>query len=108
MTPDQYALQRKKADQTHFRIPDTAFTTITTNVNYQTSIHTDKGDDVEGFGNLVVIERGEYKGAETCFPQYGIGVDVRTGDTLFMDVHQPHANLPMVKSDKETKRLSVA
>jgi hypothetical protein len=107
MTPEQYELQRKKADQTHFRIPDTAFTTITTNVNYQTSIHTDKGDDVEGFGNLVVIERGEYKGAETCFPQYGIGVDVRTGDTLFMDVHQPHANLPMVKSDKETKRLSI-
>lgn len=107
LTPEHYALQRKKANQTHFRIPDTAFTTITTNVNYQTSIHTDKGDDVDGFGNLAVIERGDYKGAETCFPQYGIGVDVRTGDTLFMDVHQPHANLPMTKSDDETKRLSI-
>jgi hypothetical protein len=56
---------------------------------------------------LAVIEQGKYSGAETCFPQYGIGIDVRNGDILFMDVHQPHANLPMVKSDKETKRLSI-
>jgi hypothetical protein len=107
MTPEQYALQRKKANQTHFKIPNTSFTTVTTNVNYQTSIHTDKGDDSDGFGNLVVIEKGDYKGAETCFPQYGIGVDVRTGDVLFMDVHEPHGNLPMVKKDDETKRLSI-
>jgi hypothetical protein len=107
LAPEQYELQRKKANQTHFKIPDTAFTTVTTNVNYQTTIHTDKGDDEEGFGNLVVIENGEYKGAETCFPQYGIGVDVRTGDILFMDVHEPHGNLPMVKVDTDAKRLSI-
>jgi hypothetical protein len=109
LTPDQYAAQRKKANQTHFKIPSTAFTTVTTNLNYQTSIHTDKGDDEEGFGNLAVIEKGPgYKGGETCFPQYGIGVDVRTGDILFMDVHQPHANLPIHLNDKEeSKRLSI-
>jgi hypothetical protein len=50
LVPDKYKEQRKKADETHFKIPNTAFTTITTNVNYQTTIHTDKGDDVEGFG----------------------------------------------------------
>ena len=109
LTPHQYAKQRKKANQTYFKIPGTAFTTVTTNVNYQTTIHTDKGDDEEGFGNLAVIERGAgYTGGETCFPQYGIGVDVRTGDVLFMDVHQPHANLPIVLKDKEDSiRLSV-
>ena len=107
LTPDHYKLQRKKANETHFKIQDTSFTTVTTNVNYQTSIHTDKGDDDDGFGNLAVIERGEYSGGETCFPQYGLGVNVRTGDILFMDVHQPHANLPIHKKTADTIRLSI-
>jgi hypothetical protein len=107
LTPEQYKKQRAKANQTHFKIPGTSFTTVTTNVNYQTSIHTDAGDDVEGFGNLAVIDVGEYTGGETCFPQYGIGVNVRRGDILFMDVHQPHANLPLHKKTKDTIRLSI-
>jgi hypothetical protein len=76
-------------------------------VNYQTATHTDKGDDEEGFGNLAVIERGKYEGGETCFPQYGIGVDVRQGDVLYMDVHHHHANLPVVLTEKDAIRLSV-
>lgn len=107
LTPEQYKLQRRKANQTYFKIPGTSFTTVTTNINFQTSVHKDTGDDEEGFGNLAVIERGEYTGGETCFPQYGIGVNVRSGDILFMDVHQPHANLPMHKKDKESIRLSI-
>lgn len=106
-TPDHYKLQAAKAAQTHFKIKGTSFTTVTTNVNFQTTIHTDKGDDDEGFGNLVVIEKGRYEGAETCFPQYGLGVDVRTGDVLFMDVHEWHGNLPLKLVDKDAKRLSV-
>lgn len=107
MLPTYYAKQVKKANQTYFRIPKTAFTTITTNVNFQTSIHKDKGDDAEGFGNLAVIENGKYSGAETCFPQYGIGVDVRNEDVLFMDVHQWHGNLPMIYDEKDAIRLSI-
>ena len=105
--PDQYKTQRRKANQTPFHIQNTAFTTITVNVNFKTTVHTDKGDDPEGFGNLVVIERGEYEGSETCFPQYGCGVDVRTGDILFMNVHQLHGNLPMVKKSKDAIRLAI-
>jgi hypothetical protein len=105
--PENYGKQKHKANQTPFRIPGTAFTTITTNVNFQTFIHTDKGDDIEGFGNLAVIEHGQYKGGETCFPQYGIGVDVRTGDVLYMDVHQPHANLPLEPITPDAIRLSI-
>jgi len=107
LTPEQYKKQIAKANETYFRVGKTAFTTITTNVNYQTTTHTDKGDDEEGFGNLAVIERGKYEGGETCIPQYGIGVDVRTGDMLFMDVHEPHANLPIVLKEKDAKRLSI-
>ena len=105
--PENYGKQKKKATQTPFRIANTAFTTITTNVNYQTTVHKDKGDDAEGFGNLVVIEHGKYKGGETCLPQYGIGVDVRTGDVLYMDVHEAHGNLPIELETKDAKRLSI-
>jgi hypothetical protein len=107
LTPDEYVKQNQKANETYFRIPNTCFTTITVNVNYQTSVHIDKGDDEEGFGNLVVIEKGNYTGGETCFPQYGIGVNVRSGDILFMDVHQPHGNLPIVRIDEDAKRMSI-
>jgi len=106
-TPEHYKRQNNKAKETAFKIPDTAFTTITTNVNFITSIHRDKGDDKEGFGNLVVIEDGKYSGSETCFPQYGIGVDVRTGDILFMNVHEMHGNLPITMIDKDARRLSI-
>lgn len=107
LIPNHYLNQIKKANQTHFRIPKTSFTTITTNVNFQTSVHKDKGDDKDGFGNLTVIEYGDYSGAETCLPQYGIGVDVRTGDVLFMDVHEWHGNLPMTNKSKDAVRLSI-
>jgi len=105
--PEYYAKQRKKANQTPFKITGTSFTTITTNVNFRTSIHKDKGDDDEGFGNLIVIEDGKYTGAETCLPQYGVGVNVRRGDVLFMNVHEWHGNLPMKPENDNVKRLSV-
>jgi hypothetical protein len=105
--PEPYKKQRRKANQTPFKISGTAFTTVTTNVNYQTAVHTDKGDDCEGFGNLAVIEHGKYTGGETCFPQYGICVDVRTCDILYMDVHQAHGNLPIELTSPDVKRLSI-
>jgi len=105
--PDNYVKQKKKANQTPFKISNTSFTTITTNVNFQTTIHKDKGDDSEGFGNLAVIEKGRYSGGETCLPQYGIAVNVRTGDILYMDVHEWHGNLPIKLIDKNAIRLSI-
>jgi hypothetical protein len=105
--PSCYEQQRKKANTTPFKIPKTAFTTITTNVNFQTTIHRDKGDDKDGFGNLAVIEHGKYSGGETCFPQYGVGVNVRMGDILFMNVHEWHGNLPIKLQDSKAKRLSI-
>ena len=104
--PTYYEKQARKAKETHFKIADTAFTTITTNINFQTTIHTDKGDDEEGFGNLAVIEKGKYTGGETCLPQFGIGVDVREGDILFMNVHEWHGNLP-IKLEKNAERMSI-
>lgn len=102
-----YLQQQKKAKQTPFTISDTVFSTVTINVNFKTGIHTDKGDDPNGFGNLTVIEHGKYSGGETCFPQYGIGVNVRTGDILLMDVHQIHGNLPIKYESPDAKRMSI-
>jgi hypothetical protein len=107
LVPDQYHNQYTKALQTPFCIADTSFTTVTLNVNFQTRLHKDMGDDKDGFGNVVVIENGGYSGGETCFPEYGIGVNVRTGDVLFMDVHQRHGNLPILLDTPESKRLSL-
>jgi len=104
--PEYYEKQYKKAKETHFKIGDTSFSTVTINKNFKTSLHKDKGDDPDGFGNLCTIQRGNYTGGETCFPQYGIGVDVREGDILLMDVHQWHANLPM-KLEEGAVRMSV-
>jgi len=92
--PDRYAIQYDKATKTKFKIEDTAFTTVTVNYNFQTALHVDKGDCKEGFGVLVV------SGDDTCggyllFPRYDIGVLVKTGDVLFMNVHEYHCNSPV-------------
>lgn len=105
--PEEHALQLKAAQSTDYVIADTAFSTITTNLNLQTASHTDKGDYMNGFGNLVVIEKGDYDGGYTGFPQYGIAVDVRTGDFLGMDVHQLHGNTPIIPKTENAERLSI-
>jgi hypothetical protein len=105
--PEKYKNQRKKADETEFKIDGTAFTTVTTNINFQTTIHKDTGDDANGYGNLSVIEKGSYEGGETCLPQYGIGVNVREGDILLMDVHEWHGNLPIKLKEPTAERMSI-
>jgi hypothetical protein len=105
--PTHHKIQHKEAQTTGFVIDDTAFSTITTNLNLQTACHYDKGDFSRGFGNLVVIERGKYDGGFTGFPQYGIAVDVRTGDFLGMDVHRLHGNEPINPQTEDAERLSL-
>lgn len=108
LCPNEYADQRKAAKSTPFHIKGTAFSTVTTNLNFRTAAHTDSGDWPTGFGNLAVIEKGSsYKGAYTGFPQYGVAVDCRNGDFLAMDVHQVHGNSPMDPEDETSQRLSL-
>jgi len=102
LIPDAYQKQLCKAkEKCHLQIPKTCFSTITINRNFRTALHRDAGDYKEGFGNLTVIERGNYHGGYTCFPQFGIGVDVRRGDFLAMDVHEWHTNTPIVETDED-------
>lgn len=112
LIPDRHEIQLKKASLTpDFQIDNTAYSTITINYDWRTSLHKDKGDLDEGFGNLLVLEKSKsgypdnkgYTGGYLGFPQYGIAVDVRQGDYLAMDVHQYHSNTEI----KGSGRLSV-
>lgn len=105
--PSHYKSQYKACCKTNHRIKGTCFSTVTTNLNLQTAVHTDKGDYKDGFGNLVVIEKGKYKGGYTGFPKYGVAVDLRTGDFLGMDVHEFHGNTPLEGKEGKYERLSL-
>ena len=107
LLPEEHHKQLRETNKTKYKIPGTAFTTITTNLNLQTAVHKDKGDYREGFGNLVVLEKGKYNGGYTGFPQYGVAVDVRSGDFLAMDVHQFHGNEPIEPVTEDAERLSI-
>ena len=94
----QLAAAKKKP---MFQIEDTAFSSLTINRNFRTAMHKDAGDYEQGFGNITVVERGKYHGGYTCFPQYGVGFNVRMGDFLGMDVHQWHTNTEMYETAED-------
>tara|TARA_B110000858_G_scaffold82658_3_gene95826 strand:+ start:7390 stop:8541 length:1152 start_codon:yes stop_codon:yes gene_type:complete len=115
LTPDKHAAQLKRCQQvSQFAIADTAYSTITINYSWRTALHKDSGDYGDGFGNLIVVEDSnnpyKYRGAYMGFPQYGVAVDVRTGDFLAMDVHEWHCNTEFipdykVKVDKSDRNI---
>lgn len=108
LVPDNYQRQYDRASQTpEYQIKGTPFSTATINYNWQTALHRDKGDFVEGFGNLVILERGQYDGGYIGFPQFGVLINVRQGDFLAMDVHQWHTNTDIVLKSVDAARLSV-
>ena len=79
---------------------------ITLNKNFRTSCHYDKGDLEEGFGNLAVLEGGEYTGGYTILPKYGVGVDCRSCDLALFDVHELHGNTE-IKRIGNAERISI-
>ena len=109
LMPEHYARQRKVADETSqdFVIKDTAFTTVTVNSNWQTAVHTDKGDFEKGFGNLVALRKGRYTGGYFVLPKWGVAFDLQNCDLLLCDVHQWHGNTPINMIDEDAKRISL-
>lgn len=118
LVPKHHRFQLNRARKTKkFQIEDTAFSTVTLNYNFRTALHRDKGDLEEGFGNLLILEKGkcmpgtdEYDGGYLGFPQYKVAVNVRQGDFLAMDVHEYHTNTPIkarIKGKDNFGRLSI-
>ena len=93
------ALRKHKA----YQIANTAFSTLTVNLNFRTALHKDAGDYKDGFGNLSVIEWGKYHGGITMFPRFRVGFDVRTGDFLACDVHEWHTNSKLYETEEDKK-----
>tara|TARA_R110000787_G_scaffold21460_2_gene63490 strand:- start:39 stop:1025 length:987 start_codon:yes stop_codon:yes gene_type:complete len=106
--PDRYSFQKTIAENSSqdFIIKETSFSTVTVNKNFRTAAHYDKGDLREGFGNLGVISKGEYEGAITVIPKYGIGLDLRNTDLAIFDVHELHGNTEMVRKN-HCERISI-
>ncbi len=109
LVPEHYKLQRDEADNTSqdFVIRNTAFTTVTVNKNWQTAVHTDKGDFEKGFGNLVVLRQGKYTGGYFVLPKWGVAFDVQNCDLLLVNVHEWHGNTPINKIDDDATRISL-
>jgi hypothetical protein len=105
LIPEKHKLQYEAAhSKPMYQVADTAFSSITINRNFRTALHMDDGDFKEGYGNLTVIERGNYKGGATIFPQYRVGFNVRTGDFLAMDVHEWHCNTEMTEEGDDKRK----
>lgn len=101
LCPDHYARQYNIARGTNrnYVIRDTAFTTVTVNMNFQTAVHKDSGDFQRGFGNLAVYREGDWTGGYFVLPQYRVAVDMQNCDMLFVDVHKWHGNTPFENFD---------
>lgn len=106
--PERYALQRAVVDRTSkdFVIRGTAFTTVTVNQNFQTAVHTDKGDLKDGLSCITCLEAGEYRGANLVFPHYRVAVNLRTCDLLMFNSHHMHGNTPIIGKVGQWKRIS--
>ena len=103
LVPDAHAKQKSVVSaRKMYQIGDTAFSTLTVNMNFRTALHKDAGDYHDGFGNLSVIEWGRYHGGETMFPRYKVGFDLRSGDFVAMDVHEWHCNAALYATAEDT------
>ena len=104
LVPDAHRKQLAGVSQKPmYQIADTAFSTLTVNMNFRTALHKDAGDYRDGFGNLSVIEWGRYHGGETIFPRYGVAFNLRTGDFVAMDVHEWHSNAPIHETKEDAE-----
>lgn len=109
LIPDKWAYQKSYIEKTSkdFVIEGTVFTTVTVNKNWQTAVHTDKGDLKGGFGNLVAIRKGKYTGGYFVLVKWGVAFDLNNTDILFTDVHQIHGNTPIRKVTEDATRISL-
>lgn len=109
LIPEKWTIQKKWCDETSpdFVIKDSVFTTITVNKDFQTGVHTDKGDLDEGFGNLVVMRKGAYTGGFFVLLRWGVAFDMQNGDVLFTNVHENHGNTPIKKLTPNAERISL-
>jgi len=89
----EFLIQKKEWEsiKDSLKIPNSVFTTITSNYNWRTACHCDSGDFSGGLGNLIVVGNN-YSGGYLGFPQFKVLIHIKPNDFLLMDVHQWHCN----------------
>jgi hypothetical protein len=95
--PDRWQVQREWASKTagDWVIPESTFTTVTVNRNFQTAVHKDAGDLHDGFGVMSCLRNDKYEGGYLCFPEYRVAVNMGNGCLCLADVHEWHGNTPL-------------
>lgn len=99
--PKEYAAQLAAVESiaAAFRMSG-GWANLTVNVNARTAVHKDKGG-VRG-GTAALLASGTFDGGHLLLPRYKLAFDVREGDVLIFDPHEPHGNAPV-----SGERLSV-
>jgi hypothetical protein len=94
LMPERWQKQSEAAEKTHsdWVIPQSTFTTVTVNKNFQTAVHKDAGDLKEGFGVMACLRNEKYSGAYLVFPAFRVAVDFGHGSLCVADVHEWHGN----------------
>lgn len=95
--PERFAIQEDAVKKVHpaWIVPGTLFSTITVNQNWQTAVHTDKGDFKGGMGCITVLRGGEFTGGSLVFPHYRIATHFDSCDLLLFNSHHLHGNVPI-------------
>jgi hypothetical protein len=96
LEPTHWARQQRFIDRVRrpFAIPQTAFTSVSLNRGWRTLAHADTSNRRPGLEALVVLDGGD--GGELIFPHFQLAVDVRPGGLLLADMHEVHANAPLL------------
>ena len=105
LAPLHYKMQQYYIRSSPYKIDSTPFTTVTTNYNWRTACHKDKGDYSDGMGNLVVLGEN-FGGCYLGFPQFKIAINTEPGDLVIMNVHEWHCNTELILYDNSSVRLS--
>lgn len=91
--PDQYRWQHRTVKQSGFGICNSAFTTITVNVDTHLLSHRDDNNLTGGICAIVTL--GRWTGCNIILPEYNTGFNVQQGDVLFFDNSQLHCTSPI-------------
>jgi hypothetical protein len=107
--PDRWEAQREYASRTasDWVIPQSTFTTVTVNKNFQTATHKDAGDLACGFGVMSCLRNDKYDGAYLVFPAYRVAVDYAHGCLCLADVHEWHSNTGFKKMRVGYERITL-
>ena len=98
LLPEKYKYQENMAKKSKLTVGNTVFSTVTVNANFRTALHRDSGNLKDGMAVFTVIERGKYSGGDLLFPQYDLGVSVRSRDLLIMENNKLwHCNNKIIK-----------